>query len=593
MRKTPRRARLVTLLSAGAILLAACGSDSDDAVESSDTAAESTETTEAATEETEAPATEETEAEAPEETDGAAAAGETGSGGEFIDGAAFGAGRPPHIDPGFTSELDGAQVSTALYDGLTDFSNGADGPELKPLVAESWEANEDATQFVFTIKDGLTFSNGEPVLPSSFVRGWNRAADPNLATDYSYLFGIVAGYNEWAEDPEGITSMTGVVADDAAMTLTVDLASSYADFPSVASHIIFSPMPEAVESLADQTEWEQDIMIGNGPFMMEAPVTDSEIVLVPNPEWAGDVDGNTVVLPSKVTFKIAADVDSAYAAFEAGETMSATIPSGRFADATASYGSTATPLLGSYHFVFGMRDEDPLGGAANAPLRKAIQAAINQTEINDAVYDGSRTESTSVTPPGIPGFEENLCENCGAGAEAAQVLVDEFLAGGGTIPEGIKLTFNAGAGHEDVVAIVQQNLEAIGISTEQNPISSEVYFDTLRDEGCPGVCRAGWFWDYPIYDNGMYDLFHVESAGNNLGKYDSAEFNTMVSEARATIDLDARLALFQEAENLLLNVDAAVVPINWYNGDQVYADNVNGYLQEALGWVRFEKISVS
>ncbi len=357
MRRIPRRARLVTLLSAGAILLAACGSDSDDAVESSDTAAEATETTaEAAPEATEAP-TEETVVEETDETDAAPAAGETGSGGEFIDGAQFGAAKPPHIDPAFTSELDGAQVSWALYDGLTDFSNGPDGPELRPLVAESWEANADATQFVFTIKEGLTFSNGEAVLPSSFVRGWNRAADPNLATDYSYLFGLVAGYNEWAEDPVGITSMSGVVGDDEAMTLTVDLSASYADFPSVASHTIFSPMPEAVEELADQTEWEQGIMIGNGPFMMESPLTDSDLVLVPNPEWAGDVDGNTTVLPSKVTFVIAADIDSAYAAFEAGETMSATIPSGRFTEANEKYDSTASPLLGSYHFVFGMRDD--------------------------------------------------------------------------------------------------------------------------------------------------------------------------------------------------------------------------------------------
>lgn len=589
MRKTSKRARLVTLLSAGAILLAACGSDSDDTVESSDTtvATEAGDTAaDTSADTTAAEATDTTEA-------GAVADGESGSGGEFIDGAQFGAGRPPHIDPAFTSELDGAQVTTALYDGLTDFTNGPDGPELKGLVAESWESNAEATQWTFKIKEGLTFSNGEPVLPSSFVRGWNRAADPNLATDYSYLFGLVKGYTEWSDDPTGITSLSGVVGDDDAMTLTVDLAQAYADFPSVASHIIFSPMPEEVESLSDQTQYEAGLLVGNGPFMMESPLTDTELVLVPNPNWAGDVDGNTTVLPSKVTFKISADIDSAYAAFEAGETMSATIPSGRFADVTSKYDSTGTPLLGSYHFVIGMRAEDPLGGDANAPLRKAIQAVVDTAQINDAVYDGSRTVSTGVTPPGIPGFKEGLCENCGAGVEAAQKLVDDFVAGGGVIPDNIKLTFNAGAGHEDVVAIVQQNLESIGITAEQNPIASDVYFKTLRDEGCPGICRAGWFWDYPIYDNGMYDLFHVESAGNNLGKYDSAVFNDLVTNARKTLDLDERLAAFNDAETQLLNTDAAVIPINWYNGDQVFAANVTGYAQEALGWVRFEKISVS
>lgn len=552
MRSTTRSAKALGLLMAGALAIAACGGDDDDAASTDAPAAE----TEAPAEETEAPAAteapvEETEAPA-EETEAPAA-----EGGVFIDGAQFGAAKPPHIDPGFTSELDGAQISTALYDGLTDFSDGANGPELKPLAAESWEANADATQFVFTIKEGLLFSDGTPVLPSSFARGWNRAADPELATDYSYLFGLVAGYNEWVEDPT-IGSMSGVVADDDAMTLTVDLTGPYADFPSVVSHIIFAPMPEAVDALDDQTTWEQGVMIGNGPFMMESPMTDEELVLVPNPNWAGDVDGSTEVLPSKVIFKIFEDIDSAYAAFEAGETMSATIPSGLFEQATSQYGSTGTPVLGSYHWVIGMRADDPLGGDDKVLLRKAIQAAVDQASINEAVYDNSRTPSTSVTPPGIPGFQENLCEACGGGMEVAQGYLDEYLAGGGEIPTDISLTFNAGAGHEDVAAIVQQNLADLGIEVTQNPISSEVYFDTLRDEGCFGLCRAGWFWDYPIYDNGMYDLFHVESAGNNLGKYDSAVFNEAVSTARQTIDLDERLALFQQAENQLLDRKSVV-----------------------------------
>ena len=197
-----------------------------------------------------------------------------------------------------------------------------------------------------------------------------------------------------------------------------------------------------------------------------------------------------------------------------------------------------------------------------------------------------------MTPPGIPGYTKDLCKNCGKGLDAAKVLLKQFTDGGGTIPTNMKIVFNAGAGHEDVVAILQQNLKSIGITAEQDPRATETYFKSLRTDGCPGICRAGWFWDYPIYDNGMYDLFHVESAGNNLGKYDSKAFNDTVTKARGTVDQAARLKLFVESENTLLNTEAAVIPINWYNGDQVFAKNVKGYTQEALGWVRFEKITV-
>ncbi len=514
------------------------------------------------------------------------------AGGEFIDGAQMVA-VPPHIDPLLTSELDGAQVATALYDGLTEFANEDTGPVLKPLVAESWEVNEDATEVVFTIKEGLTFADGSPLLPSNFKKSWDIAADPELAADYSYLYGLVDGYTEYAEGTA--TELTGVVADDEAMTLTVTLDQPYADFPSVASHIIFSPMPDARFELEDQSQWEKGPMIGNGPFTMETAQTDQEIIIVRNDEWAGDVYGNTSSTLDQVTFKIFSDVDSAYAAFEAGETQSSTIPGGVYATATSTYGNTSeTKLLASYHWVYGMRDEDPLGGEANAKLRQAISLAIDRDGINDAVYDGSRAISTSITPPGIPGFEEALCEFCVTDMDAAKALLAEFQAEGGTVPEGIKLTFNAGAGHEDVAAIYQANLEELGVTVTQDPLSSETYFDTLRDGSCPGICRAGWFWDYPIYDNGMYDLFHVDSiGGNNLGFYDSEEFNTAVDTARATVDDEERQSLFREAENILLNVDTAVIPTNWYSGDQVYADNVEGYEQEALGWIRYETLVVN
>ena len=89
-------------------------------------------------------------------------------------------------------------------------------------------------------------------------------------------------------------------------------------------------------------------------------------------------------------------------------------------------------------------------------------------------------------------------------------------------------------------------------------------------------------------------MFHKDSiGGNNLGFYDSAEFNATVDEARKTVDTDKREELVRQAEDLLLNGDTAVSPMNWYNGDHVFADTVSGYSQEALGWVRYELVSVS
>ena len=92
------------------------------------------------------------------------------NGGELVDYAQLSdAGTNTSFDPGLVQTLDESQVTTALYDGLTDFDftdkcqAGAEGSGRREV-----DANADATEFTFTIKKGQMFSNGDPVLPSSF-----------------------------------------------------------------------------------------------------------------------------------------------------------------------------------------------------------------------------------------------------------------------------------------------------------------------------------------------------------------------------------------------------------------------------------------
>ena len=139
-----------------------------------------------------------------------------------------------------------------------------------------------------------------------------------------------------------------------------------------------------------------------------------------------------------------------------------------------------------------------------------------------------------------------------------------------TLTEPIPLQFNADAGHEPVAAIVVDNLKAIGIDAVAQPMAGETYFSDLADGACIAMCRAGWFADYPTYDNFMYDLFHTDSiGGNNLGSFSNEQFDVLVDEAKQTVDTDKQASLFQQAESILLNDDTGVVPMNWYRGDYV------------------------
>jgi ABC-type oligopeptide transport system substrate-binding subunit len=527
------------------------------------------------------------------EATGTTAAGDEG--GELIDLGTFSSNPPEHIDPGLNSELDSYQVVNALFDGLTeiDFTD-PENPQVKGLVAEKFESNADATVWTFTIKRGLTFSDGEAVLPSSFVRAWERASGPDMSAegDYSYLFKVIQGGE--AKLAGTAQTLSGVKADDNAMTLEVTLAAPYANFPAVAGFQTFVPVPKETESLANQTDWEKGVMVGNGPYKLEKPRNDQEIVLVRNDRWAGDILGNKRAKLDRITFKISQDIDSAYNAFEAGEGDLANVPPGRYAEAAENYETTAdTQIIGSYFFSFDMNDP-VVGGAGNKLLRQAISQAIDRDGINRAAYDGVRTISTGITPPGIPGFRRGLCDYCEYDKAAAQKAFDDWKAAGNSLSAPIKVDFNTDAGQEPVAAIVVDNLKSIGIDAQANPLDGETYFSMLSDGACQ-FCRVGWYADYPIYDNFMYDLFHSSSiGGNNLGPYSSPRFDALVDEAKRTTDEERAGELNRQAEQVLLNDDIGTVPFNWYVGDYVFnPDKVNGFEQNPLGLIAFELVTVT
>jgi ABC-type oligopeptide transport system substrate-binding subunit len=392
--------------------------------------------------------------------------------------------------------------------------------------------------------------------------------------------------------------MPGIDADDEAMTLTVTLAEPYSNFAAVAGFQTFMPMPSAVEDLDDQSDWENGMMIGNGPFMLEAPRNDQEIVLVPNPEWDGTLYDEALGLPEqpfldRITFRISSDIETAYNSFEAGEADITGFAPGRYQEAQDNYETTIdTPFLGAYYFQFNLRDPR-VGGDENKLLRQAISQAIDREEINQAVYEGSRTTATGITPPGIPGFEEGLCDYCAHDPEAAQEAYEEWQAAGNSLDEPLPVQFNADAGHEPVVQIIIDNLDQIGIPATAEPIPSETYFGQLADGACV-LCRAGWLADYPTYDNFMFDLFHSSALeGNNYG-FDSEEFDGLVAEAKQTVDPEAQGELNRQAEQVLLNDQIGAIPINWYNGRIVYnGERIANLVEDPTGYINWATVSLT
>jgi ABC-type transport system substrate-binding protein len=545
MRRQRRGIKLLALILGLSLVAAACGGDDDDG-------------------------------------EGAQQGGDSGDqqdlqqGGELTDLSTFSQGGWDHLDPTLSTTVSESQIGDSIFDTLTevDYSD-IDNPQVRGEVAESWESNDDATEWTFTIRDGLSFSDGTPVLPSSFKRSFERASDPDFAGDYSYLFSFFEGGQDKLDGKAD--EISGVVADDDAMTLTTTLSEPYANFPAVIGFHTFAPMPESAEGQG--VEWEQTAdMIGNGPFMLESAPTQQQVVLVPNPEWDGTKYDEELGLPAqpyleKITFVVSQDQDTAWNAFLAGEGQVGQMTSGRIQEAVDQFATTLNdPVLGIYYFQ--INQEDPrIGGPDNKLLRQAISQAIDRDEINEAVYEGTRTTATGITPPGIPGFQEGLCDYCAYDPDAAQQAYQEWQDAGNTLDQPLPIQFNADAGHEPVVQIIIDNLDAIGIPATAEPLPSDTYFGQMADGGCV-MCRAGWIADYPTYDNFMFDLFSTTALGGNNYGYSNSDFDDLLAEARRTTDADQAADLFHQAEQILLNDDIGTIPINWYLGQYAYDPDV-------------------
>ena len=104
------------------------------------------------------------------------------------------------LDPQKMSYLHDLRASRAIYETLATIrSDGSVGP----AAAESWEISEDGTRYVFHLRDGLKFSNGDPVTAEDFKYAWRRAILPDTAATYSSLFMDIAGaeaFFEWRSD---------------------------------------------------------------------------------------------------------------------------------------------------------------------------------------------------------------------------------------------------------------------------------------------------------------------------------------------------------------------------------------------------------
>ena len=482
---------------------------------------------------------------------------------------------PVAIDPYNCQESEGTQVVKCLFDPLTkyDWAN----QELLPAAAESWEANDDASEFTFHLVKGAKFHNGDAVTSECFKRGWERMCDSTMTTpsEVSYHLDPVVGAKDMVAGKA--TEISGVTCPDD-NTLVVKLTAPMADWPIVCSHQALDPVPQA--ALDDPASF-LTAPIGNGPFKMDGEWVSGQYI---NVVKFDDYYGTSANIDA-VNFSIQKDPDTAFLEFTAGNIDFTSIPSGRFAEVKQQYGESSdgyTVTKGAqvvdgaeastYYLAVNCQDAT----MSNINVRRAISLAINRQNICDTLFEGVRKPATNIFPPIIDDDSSNDWQDCYYDKDAAQKLVDDNNLAGTKIT----LSCNSGGGHEDIMACIQGDLQAVGFEVEIEATEWAAYLQKLGD-GSFQIGRLGWIADYPTMDNFLYPTF-FSTADNNYSKWNSPDFDAKVEAARKIVDDDERRAAYREA-NQIVGDDMPVIPIMWYAHNHVGSDKFKSVYYDAAG----------
>ena len=576
MRKAKKLVSLA-LSSAMVLSLAACGGSSTETTAASE-AAETTAATEAA--------------ESTEETTAAEAEAESSDGFNL---AVCLASEPQTIDPALNSAVDGAIMINHMFEGLVKWVDDGEGNAVTaPGQAESWEkvVNDDGTvTYTFTLRDGIKWSDGQPVTAADFEYTWKRLANPETAADYCYMIDMVQGYADVASgaaDPDTL----GIKAID---DKTLEVVLSY-DCPYFEEIMAFpATFPVRQDMVEGNEQWTYDpaTYIGNGPYKM-AEWSHNAYILAEKNENYYDYEN---LGPDTIRFTLLDDANAMLTAYNSGELdFIENFPTDEMANYLASGEITVADYLGTYYVCFNTEDEvfsDPL-------IREAFSLAIDRNYIVENVSQAGEVPATAYVPSGVNDaagpsgddfrtvggdYYSVAAEDYEANCEKARELLAEAGYPNGEGFPTVEYTYNTDDRHK-AIAEALQNMwqEVLGVTVTLSNQDWNVFLES-RKQGDYQIARNGWIADYNDPCS-FLDMWYTDG-GNNDAQYSNPEYDAQIDAAKATSNQEERMAAFHAAEDILIEQDSVLAPIYFYTQPYMLADDIQGMYYTPLGYFFF------
>lgn len=492
---------------------------------------------------------------------------------------------PKTMDPGVSTGYDELEIFFNIFEGLTgvDVSTG----EVVSRCAESWEPNDDATAYTFTLRDDLKWSNGNPIVAGDFEYAWKRVMNPETLSLYRpamYPIKNALAIDD-EDDPLDYNELGVTAIDD--HTLEVAMEAPCPFFPLLTSTWTFSPVPkDAIDANGDQ--WvEAENIVSNGPYKMTAWEHDQSITLELNDQYYGETP--TITRAEYMIFED--DSTQQYAAFENGE-LDFCWPAS--ADVERAMGDEELSQ-NLYSFVQSncrmITCDAKTSPTDNADLRRAIYAAIDRETVANVIMKKTAVPALNVLPLDIPGNNPEATNP--VGEEAAKAAMEASGLDPATIE--LEYSYRVSGDLKTIAEYFQQRLpEVLGIKVKLNPVDAATYaeYNSSRKDQPFNLKYGTWGSDFADPSNWHNQNF-VSTSDHYYTSWVNEEYDALCADASSETDPATREQMYRDAEVMLVE-DAVYIPV--YRGVAYLAIQPwvkNFHIQPILAFVHLRNLKIA
>lgn len=483
------------------------------------------------------------------------------------------------LDPQQATDGTSFEVIANYTDGLMQMdANG----QAVPAIAETYDISEDGLTYTFHLRTDAKWSNGEPVTAADFVFAWQRAADPEVASEYAYMLSDIGQIKNAEEIIAGTKdkSELGVTALDAS-TLQVELNVPVSYFLSLMYFPTFYPVNEAFfNSCGDTFATSPSTVLSNGAFILDdyQPAA-TAFHLTKNPDY---YDAARVKLAG-LSYQVIQDSQQALMSYQTGA-LDTTLVNGEQVDQVRDDPEFTT--IGAGYLWYVSPNVSAVPALANQNIRYALTFAINREAITvDVLKDGSAPTYTAVPPQFAAGpdgsdfsaDQTKFADVCAYDPAKAAEYWNAGLAELNITELTLDMIVDADDAPQKVAQVLKEQWETtlpgLTVTLTIEPKKQRVQ-DLQEGNFELGLTRWGPDYADPMTYLGMW----TTGCSNNYGLWSSAEYDAIIAECTTgalCTDAVGRWARLYDAEKIILD-EAVIFPLYTQCNAEMMSSKVTG-----------------